>query len=155
VKARIRAQQRSMARKRMMSEIPKADVIITNPTHYSVALKYEEGKMRAPRVVAKGAHLLALKIRDLGREHEVPVLEAPPLARALYHHAELGDEVPQPLYNAVAEVLAYVYQLRRYRESVPHADGAASPRLPENLPVPAELDPEGFIADGPTRVLNS
>jgi flagellar biosynthesis protein FlhB len=156
VKARIRAQQRSMARKRMMAEIPKADVIITNPTHYSVALKYEEGKMRAPRVVAKGAHLLAQKIRDVGREHEVPVMEAPPLARALYHHAELGDEVPQQLYNAVAEVLAYVYQLRRYREGGGHAqDGAAFPTMPENLAVPVELDPEGSIADGHTRVLDS
>ncbi|WON73571.1 flagellar biosynthesis protein FlhB [Nitrosospira sp. Is2] len=156
VKARIRAQQRSMARKRMMAEIPKADVIITNPTHYSVALKYEEGKMRAPRVVAKGAHLLAQKIRDVGREHDVPVMEAPPLARALYHHAELGDEVPQPLYNAVAEVLAYVYQLRRYREGGGHAQGGAGvPTMPENLAVPAELDPESSIADGHTRVLDS
>jgi flagellar biosynthesis protein FlhB len=112
--------------------------------------------MRAPRVVAKGAHLLAQKIRDVGREHEVPVMEAPPLARALYHHAELGDEVPQPLYNAVAEVLAYVYQLRRYREGGGHAqDGAAFPTMPENLAVPAELDPEGSIADGHTRVLDS
>ena len=128
VKGRIRAQQRAMARKRMMAEIPKADVIVTNPTHYSVALKYEEGKMRAPRVVAKGAHLLALKIREIGQEHQVPVLEAPPLARALYHHAELGDEIPQTLYNAVAEVLAYVYQLRRYREAGGYAgDGNGPP----------------------------
>src|SRR4051794_38306827 len=100
VKARIRAQQRAMARKRMMAEIPAADVIITNPTHYSVALKYEDGKMRAPRVVAKGAHLLALKIREIGSQHQVPLMEAPPLARALYHHAELGDEIPHKLYNA-------------------------------------------------------
>jgi flagellar biosynthetic protein FlhB len=117
IKGRIRAQQRAMARKRMMAEIPSADVIVTNPTHYSIALKYEEGKMRAPSVVAKGAHLLALRIREIAREHNVPVLEAPPLARALYHHAELGDEIPQTLYNAVAEVLAYIYQLRRYRKS--------------------------------------
>ena len=82
VKGRIRAQQRAMARKRMMAEIPTADVIVTNPTHYSIALKYEDGKMRAPRVVAKGAHLLALKIREIAREHHMPVLEAPPLARA-------------------------------------------------------------------------
>jgi flagellar biosynthetic protein FlhB len=142
VKGRIRAQQRAMARKRMMAEIPKADVIITNPTHYSVALKYEEGKMGAPRLVAKGAHLLALKIRELGQEHQVPVLEAPPLARALYHHAELGDEIPQPLYNAVAEVLAYVYQLRRHREGGGHAgDAGSQPKAPDALMVPAELDP--------------
>ncbi|MBA4141785.1 MAG: flagellar type III secretion system protein FlhB [Nitrosospira sp.] len=145
IKARIRTQQRAMARKRMMAEIPKADVIIINPAHYSVALKYEDGKMRAPRVVAKGAHLLALKIREIGRQHQVPVLEAPPLARALYHHAEPGDEIPQTLYNAVAEVLAYVYQLRRYRkqgDSGRYDDGGGVPRLPDNLAVPAELDPE-------------
>lgn len=140
VKARIRAQQRAMARKRMMAEIPKADVIVTNPTHYSVALKYED-KMRAPRVVAKGAHLLALKIREIGQQHQVPLLEAPPLARALYHHAELGDEIPHKLYNAVAEVLAYVYQLRRYRESGKSAEFAKAPQFPDDLPVPAELDP--------------
>jgi flagellar biosynthetic protein FlhB len=141
VKARIRAQQRAMARKRMMAEIPKADVIVTNPTHYSVALKYEDGKMRAPRVVAKGAHLLALKIREIGQQHQVPLLEAPPLARALYHHAELGDEIPHKLYNAVAEVLAYVYQLRRYRESGKSAEFTKAPQFPDDLPVPAELDP--------------
>lgn len=139
IKARIRAQQREMARKRMMSEIPRADVIITNPTHYSVALKYEDGKMRAPRVVAKGVHLLALKIRETGHQHRVPVLEAPPLARALYQHTELGDEIPQGLYNAVAEVLAYVYQLRRHQQYGQPAGKA--PVLPE-LTVPAELDPE-------------
>ena len=137
VKGRIRAQQREMARKRMMAEVPKADVIVTNPTHYSVALKYEDGKMRAPRVVAKGSHLLALKIREVAQQHHVPLLEAPPLARALYHHAELGDEIPQTLYNAVAEVLAYVYQLRRHREY-----GGKAPSLPGALEVPAELDPE-------------
>jgi flagellar biosynthetic protein FlhB len=149
VKGRIRAQQRAMARKRMMAAIPKADVIITNPTHYSIALKYEEGKMRAPRVVAKGTHLLALKIREVGREHQVPILEAPPLARALYRHAELGDEIPQPLYNAVAEVLAYVYQVRRYREAGGHTgDGSSYPRMPDTLIVPAELDPESSVAGG-------
>jgi flagellar biosynthesis protein FlhB len=137
VKGRIRAQQREMARKRMMAEVPKADVIVTNPTHYSVALKYEDGKMRAPRVVAKGSHLLALKIREVAQQHHVPLLEAPPLARALYHHAELGDEIPQTLYNVVAEVLAYVYQLRRHREY-----GGKAPSLPGALEVPAELDPE-------------
>lgn len=140
VKGRIRAQQREMARKRMMAEVPKADVIVTNPTHYSVALKYEDGKMRAPRVVAKGSHLLALKIREIAQQHQVPLMEAPPLARALYHHAEVGDEIPQTLYNAVAEVLAYVYQLRRHREY-----GGKAPSLPGALEVPAELDPENVI----------
>ena len=134
VKGRIRAQQREMARKRMMAEVPKADVIVTNPTHYSVALKYEDGKMRAPRVVAKGSHLLALKIREIAQQHQVPLMEAPPLARALYHHAEVGDEIPQTLYNAVAEVLAYVYQLRRHREY-----GGKAPSLPGALDVPADL----------------
>jgi len=142
VKGRIRAQQREMARKRMMAEVPKADVIVTNPTHYSVALKYEDGKMRAPRVVAKGSHLLALKIREIAQQHQVPLMEAPPLARALYHHAEVGDEIPQTLYNAVAEVLAYVYQLRRHREY-----GGKAPSLPGALEVPAELDPENVISN--------
>lgn len=142
VKGRIRAQQRAMARKRMMAEIPTADVIVTNPTHYSVALKYEDGNMRAPRIVAKGAHLLAMKIREVGRQHQVPLLEAPPLARALYHHAEVGDEIPQKLYNAVAEVLAYVYQLRRYHKSSESGEYAGkAPKFPDDLPVPAELDP--------------
>ncbi len=136
IKARIRAQQRELARKRMMAEIPHADVIVTNPTHYAVALKYEGHRMRAPVVVAKGAHLLALKIREIGRDHGVPILEAPPLARALYQHTELGQAIPEGLYTAVAEVLAYVYQLRRARDH-----GAAVPRAPDALLVPAHLDP--------------
>ena len=136
VKGRIRAQQRELARKRMMSEIPKADVIVMNPVHYAVALRYESSGTGAPRVVAKGENLLALKIRELGELHNVPILEAPPLARALYHHTELGDEIPEKLYTAVAEVLAYIYQLRRYREY-----GGAQPVTPQALPVPLELDP--------------
>ena len=136
VKAHIRSQQREMARRRMMAEIPKADVVVTNPTHYAVALRYQDGAMRAPRVVAKGAHLLAARIRELAEEHRVPVLESPPLARALYRHAELGDEIPTALYTAVAEVLAYVYQLRRHR------DGAGPmPQRPELAALPAGLDP--------------
>ena len=136
VKAHIRSQQREMARRRMMAEIPKADVVVTNPTHYAVALQYQEGAMRAPRVVAKGAHLLAARIRALAEEHRVPVMEAPPLARALYRHAELGDEIPAALYTAVAEVLAYVYQLRRHPE-----DKGPMPRQPALAPLPAGLDP--------------
>lgn len=136
VKAHIRSQQRDMARRRMMSEIPKADVVVTNPTHYAVALRYQDGAMRAPRVVAKGAHLLAARIRELAEEHKVPVLEAPPLARALYRHADLGDEIPAALYTAVAEVLAYVFQLRRSREN-----GGPMPKLPGMLSVPVSLDP--------------
>jgi len=141
IKAHIRSQQREMARRRMMAEIPKADVVVTNPTHYAVALRYQDGAMRAPRVVAKGAHLLAAHIRALAEEHRVPILEAPPLARALYRHAELGDEIPAALYTAVAEVLAYVYQLRRHRE-----DGGPMPRQPELLPLPAGLDPGASVA---------
>jgi flagellar biosynthetic protein FlhB len=137
VKARIRALQREAARKRMMAEVPKADVIVTNPTHYAVALRYQDKGMRAPKVVAKGAALLAARIRELGEEHRVPILEAPPLARALYHHAELGEEIPAKLYTAVAEVLAYVYQLRHFRTV-----GGPMPQVPQHLPVPPELDPE-------------
>lgn len=135
VKARIRQLQREAARRRMMSEVPKADVIVTNPTHYAVALRYQEKKMGAPQVVAKGAGLLALRIRELGEENRVPVLEAPSLARALFRHAELGQEVPAKLYTAVAEVLAYVYQLRQYRTY-----GGKPPAAPQSLPVPPELD---------------
>jgi len=136
VKARIRAQQRDMARRRMMAEIPTADVVVTNPTHYAVALKYSEGRMGAPRVVAKGADAVAAKIRELAVEHKVPLLEAPPLARALFRHTELGDEIPATLYAAVAEVLAYVFQLRHFQQR-----GCAYPEIPVGLPVPPELDP--------------
>ena len=137
VKARIRSLQREAARKRMMAEIPKADVIVTNPTHYAVALRYQDDLMRAPKVVAKGSHLLAGRIRELAQQHQIPILESPRLARALYHHTELGDEIPEALYTAVAEVLAYVFQLRRYREY-----GGAAPQLPQEVPVPEELDPQ-------------
>lgn len=112
IKARIRQQQREMARKRMMQAIPGADVVITNPTHYAVALKYEEGKMRAPRVVAKGVDLTAARIRGIAAENRVQLVEAPKLARALYAHTELDSEIPMTLYTAVAQVLAFVYQLR-------------------------------------------
>ena len=136
VKGRIRSMQREMARRRMMSEIPKADVVVTNPTHYAVALRYAEDGMRAPIVVAKGTHLLAAKIREIATEHNVPILEAPPLARALYTHVELEHSIPEALYIAVAEVLAYVYQLRTYKQS-----GGYLPEIPKDLPVPKELDP--------------
>lgn len=135
VKARIRGLQREAARRRMMAEIPKADVVVTNPTHYAVALRYQSESMRAPKVVAKGVHLLAARIRELAEENRVPILETPPLARALYHHAELDAEIPETLYTAVAEVLAYVFQLRRYREQ-----GGTMPPLPGNVPVPEGLD---------------
>jgi flagellar biosynthetic protein FlhB len=138
VKAAIRNQQRAMARRRMMAEVPNASVIVTNPTHYAVALRYEDKSMRAPRVIAKGADQVAARIREIGKEHRVPVLESPALARAMYHHAEIGAEIPEKLYAAVAEVLAYVFQLRRY-----HDHGGAAPRPLSPVAVPAELDTQG------------
>lgn len=135
VKGRIRSQQQAVARRRMMSKVPTADVIITNPTHYAVALAYEDGSMGAPKVVAKGTELVAARIRELGSEHGVPLLEAPPLARALYRHVDLDKEIPAELYTAVAEVLAWAYRLRRVREV-----GGDMPPTPQDLPVPAELD---------------
>lgn len=135
IKGRIRAMQREMARRRMMAQVPKADVIVTNPTHYAVALIYNEKEMRAPRVVAKGTYLLADRIRELATENNVPILSAPPLARALYKHAELEQEIPAALFAAVAEVLAYVYQLRSY-----NTQGGAVPQKPENIPVPEGMD---------------
>jgi flagellar biosynthetic protein FlhB len=138
VKGRIRQQQRAMARRRMMVEVPKADVVVTNPTHFAVALQYTDGEMRAPKVIAKGVNLVAARIRELATEHNVPLLEAPPLARALYHNVELNKEIPGPLYGAVAEVLAWVYQLRRFRE-----DGGEKPVAPTELDVPADLDKGG------------
>lgn len=136
IKARVRALQREAARRRMMAEVPKADVVVTNPSHYAVALAYRNGEMRAPKVLAKGADHVAQRIRELASDAGVPLLEAPPLARALYQHTEIGDEIPEKLYNAVAEVLAYVFQLRRSRDY-----GAPAPVTPSNLPVPKELDP--------------
>jgi len=140
IKARIRQQQREMARRRMMSEIPKADVVITNPTHYAVAIKYKDDGMRAPVVVAKGADAVALKIREIAKEHNVLTMEAPKLARALYAHTELGSEIPEALYSAVAEVLAYVFQMRIFKQ-----DGGFRPQLPKALPVPEELDPHSLL----------
>lgn len=134
IKGKIRQQQRAMAQRRMMQQVPKADVIVTNPTHFAVALSYADGTMRAPRVVAKGSDLVAARIRELGAEHGVPVLEAPPLARALFRHTDLNREIPPGLYAAVAEVLAWVYQLRRWRE-----DGGDKPAAPQAVDVPEEL----------------
>lgn len=135
VKGRIRQQQRAIARRRMMAAVPKADVVVTNPTHFAVALKYTDGEMRAPKVVAKGVNLVAARIRELAAEHNVPLLEAPPLARALYHNVDIEREIPGSLYSAVAEVLAWVYQLKRFR-----SEGGAFPAVPVDLDVPADLD---------------
>ncbi len=136
LKARIRSQQREIARRRMMSAVPKADVVITNPTHYAVALEYRDGSMGAPKVVAKGMNLIAQRIREIGAANDVPVVEAPPLARALYRHADIGSEIPPALYAVVAQVLAYVYQVQRSR-----TEGGRAPELPTDLPVPPGLDP--------------
>ena len=136
VKGKVRARMREMTRRRMMAAVPKADLVVMNPTHYAVALKYDDKTMTAPRVVAKGRDLIALRIRDLAEEASVPVLETPVLARALYAHAELDREIPAALFAAVAQVLAYVYQVRAaLRGQVP---------MPGALPaidVPAGLDP--------------
>jgi len=137
VKAQIRRQQQQMAKRRMMAEVPKADIIVTNPTHFAVALKYLDKEMRAPRVVAKGADLVALRIRAMAEENKIPILEAPPLTRALYRHTQLGDEIPAALYAAVAEVLAWAYQLNRQS-----SEGGTLPRTPRDLPVPESLDPQ-------------
>ncbi len=136
VKGKVRARMREMVQRRMMAAVPKADLVVMNPTHYAVALKYEDGKMAAPRVVAKGADLIALAIRDLAKDAKVPVLQAPVLARALYAHTDLDREIPAALFAAVAQVLAYVYQLR----AALAGRGPEPGELPE-LNVPPELDP--------------
>jgi flagellar biosynthetic protein FlhB len=136
VKGRMRAKMRELASRRMLAAVPEADLVVMNPTHFAVALKYDESKMGAPRVVAKGADLLAFKIRDIAKENKVPVLQAPPLARALYAHAEVDQEIPARLFSAVAQVLAWVYQVR---DAAAHGRmAAAAAPTPE---VPPELDP--------------
>ncbi|MFZ2651086.1 MAG: flagellar type III secretion system protein FlhB, partial [Burkholderiaceae bacterium] len=137
VKGRLKARMREFGQRRMLAAVPKADLVVMNPTHYAVALKYEESRMRAPTVVAKGADALALRIRDVARGAAVPVLESPALARALYAHAQIDREVPAALFAAVAQVLAYVYQLRASLAG----QGAAPGELPV-LDIPAELDPQ-------------
>lgn len=132
IKARIRQLQRAAARRRMMANVPKASVVITNPEHYAVALRYEGMSMVAPKVLAKGTELVALRIREIAADNGIPILEAPPLARALFAHSELEQEIPTTLYTAVAEVLAWVYQLEN--------DPVSAVR-PTDLRVPADLDP--------------
>jgi flagellar biosynthetic protein FlhB len=137
IKGKIRQLQREMARKRMMSNVPTADVVVTNPTHFAVALKYADGQKGAPRVVAKGTDEVAARIREIAKENKVALLEAPALARALYKHTDIDDEIPEALYSAVAEVLAYVYQLRAYTKG----SSDQYPDRPGKLPVPPEMDP--------------
>jgi flagellar biosynthetic protein FlhB len=140
-RGRIRNLQREIAGRRMMQEVPKADVVVVNPSHFSVALRYDEKRMRAPIVVAKGVDEIAARIREVATENLVPIFEAPPLARALYRHVEIGSPIPASLYVAVAQVLTYIYQLR------------AAHRAGEAAPAPPSIDPgvEGETDKGPTR----
>ena len=132
-KGRIRQMQREIAQRRMMEEVPKADVIVPNPTHYAVALRYNPDKMNAPLVVAKGKDLVAKNIRNVADAHQVPMVEAPMLARAIYFNTELQQQIPAALFLSVAQLLAYVFQLRAYRE-----EGGDIPTPPQDYPVPQE-----------------
>ncbi len=133
LRSRIRSLQQELANRRMMEEVPRADVIVTNPTHYAVALRFDSATMAAPRVVAKGADEVAVRIRDVARNAGVPILSAPPLARSIFHTTKLNREIPAGLYVAVAQVLAYVFQLRRH-------DGKAGGVSFDDLPIPPDLE---------------
>ena len=138
LKGQLRARAREIANRRSIQAVPKADFVLMNPTHFAVALRYDEQTMAAPQVIAKGADLLAMRIREVAQQHDVPVLQSPMLARALYAHAELEGEIPAALYTAVAQVLAYVYRLK----AAMRGEGP----MPEEQPtpfVPPELDPLG------------
>ncbi len=135
VKGRIRRLQMEMANRRMMQEVPKADVVVTNPTHYAVALKYEDNGARAPVVLAKGSDETAAKIREIALEYDIPLVQSPALARSIYHTTELEQEIPQGLFVAVAQVLAYVYQLKMHKKGK-----AKRPKKPaSDLPIPDDL----------------
>ena len=140
VRSRLRSRQRELANSNSISAVPKADFVVMNPTHYAVAVRYDEQTMRAPQAISRGADLLALRIRDLARSHGIPVVEAPMLARALYAHAELGRDIPTGLYTAVAQVLAYVYRLRAALKGEGQMPG--EPPVPA---VPPELDPASSV----------
>lgn len=137
VKSRIRRMQMEMAQRRMMSDVPDADVVITNPTHYSVALKYDETGAGAPIVIAKGNALIAAKIKEIAHHYSIPVINLPPLTRAVYFSTEIGDEIPEALFMAVAQVLAYVYQIKQHQ-----AGKAKRPAPLKNVDVPEGYDPE-------------
>ncbi|MCL4124586.1 UNVERIFIED_CONTAM: hypothetical protein GTU68_003817 [Idotea baltica] len=135
VKGRIRMLQREMTQRRMMADVPSADVIVTNPEHYSVALRYDQSKDSAPIVVAKGVDHIAMKIREIAREHNIDILPAPPLARALYHSTEVEQQIPDGLFAAVAQILAYIFQMKQYKKK-----GGTKPELDEDtLTIPDEL----------------
>lgn len=135
VKGRIRQLQREMAQRRMMTNVPTADVIITNPTHYAVALQYNPESMATPVLIAKGGDNIALKIREIAKAHNIEIIESPVLARAIFHTTELDTEIPSGLYLAVAQVLAYVFQLRNYRRG----RGGERPKYPRNLNIPKDM----------------
>ncbi|WP_028877525.1 flagellar biosynthesis protein FlhB [Teredinibacter turnerae] len=134
VKSKIRQMQQEMAQNRMMSAVPEADVVITNPTHYSIALRYDPNTMSTPVVVAKGIDFVAMKIREIARENKIEFVQAPLLARAIYATTDLEDEIPEGLYVAVAQVLAYVFQLREFRKG--HGE---RPDYPRNLTIPPDM----------------
>lgn len=136
LKGKQRARQRELSQRNSISAVPRADFVVMNPTHFAVAIRYDEATMRAPQVISRGADLLALRIRDVARSHAIPVLQSPVLARALYAHAELGQDIPSGLYTAVAQVLAYVYRLKAAMRG--EGDMPDAPPSPE---VPPELDP--------------
>jgi flagellar biosynthetic protein FlhB len=145
IKGKLRQRQREIAQGNSVSRVPAADLVVMNPTHYAVALKYDEKTMAAPHVIAKGADLIALRIRDMAKEHQVPVLQAPMLARALYAHTEIDQQVPAALFTAVAQVLAYVYRLR----AALRGEGPM-PGEPPQPQVPVELDPHRGRTPAPT-----
>ena len=137
LKGKLRQKQREIADRARVSAVPRADFVVSNPTHYAVALRYDDTSMAAPQVIAKGTDLVALKIRELAGVHQIPVLESPMLARALYAHADLDQAIPAALYTAVAQVLAYVYRLK----AALRGEGLMPGELGEP-PVPVELDPQ-------------
>ncbi|QCI19811.1 MAG: flagellar biosynthesis protein FlhB [Buchnera aphidicola (Brevicoryne brassicae)] len=134
IKSRIRQEMKAIIRRRMISDIPKADVIITNPIHYSIALQYDEKKMNAPKVIAKGIGEMAIRIQKLALKHDISMISAPSLARSLYRYSEIGQYIPGPLYKAVAEVLAWVWKVRKWKKK-----GGIFPEKPKNIIVPSEL----------------
>nr|WP_254302001.1 flagellar biosynthesis protein FlhB [Buchnera aphidicola] len=134
IKIRIRQEMKAAMRRRMIADIPKADVIITNPIYYAIALKYDEKKMNAPKVIAKGIGEIAVKIKTLAIKNNISIISAPSLARSLYRYSEIGQYIPGPLYKAVAEVLAWVWKVRKWKK-----EGGVFPEKPRNISVPSEL----------------
>ncbi|QCI16493.1 flagellar type III secretion system protein FlhB [Buchnera aphidicola (Aphis craccivora)] len=135
LKIRIRRQMKENFRRRMILNVPKSDVVITNPIHYSVALRYDEKKMNAPKVIAKGIGDMAVQIQNIASKNNIPIISAPALARSLYRYSEIGQYIPGPLYKAVAEILAWVWKVRKWKK-----EGGKFPEKPKNIFVPSELN---------------